>query len=120
MGLEHSWRLDALCAQVGGDFWFAEKGPNSTADVNIAKAVCRLCEVRADCLDYALRSGQPHGIWGGLAPGERDRLRRRRGIRVQRWEPSWHGTVAGAKRHWREGTKVCPECSAAVRRARQK
>ena len=115
-----TWREGALCAQVGGDFWFADKGPGAVQDINIAKAVCRMCDVQADCLEFALRTGQPHGIWGGLPPRERRKLAQLRGIQADRWRDTWHGTVAGAKRHWREGTKVCQECSAAVRRARHK
>jgi len=31
-----------------------------------AKAVCAVCPIRAECLDYALRHPARHGIWGGL------------------------------------------------------
>jgi WhiB family transcriptional regulator, redox-sensing transcriptional regulator len=30
-----------------------------------AKAICATCSVRKDCLEYALRIREPHGIWGG-------------------------------------------------------
>lgn len=36
-----------------------------------AKAVCRRCPVRWECLTYALETRQRHGIWGGLTPEER-------------------------------------------------
>jgi WhiB family redox-sensing transcriptional regulator len=36
-----------------------------------AKDVCSSCSVRRDCLDYALRIREPHGIWGGLNETER-------------------------------------------------
>lgn len=36
-----------------------------------AKAVCRACEVAADCLVFALHHGEQHGIWGGLTESER-------------------------------------------------
>lgn len=39
-----------------------------------AKAICASCRVRADCLDYALRIREPHGIWGGLNEVERKSL----------------------------------------------
>jgi WhiB family redox-sensing transcriptional regulator len=42
--------------------------------VNSAKAVCVRCEVRADCLSYALQTMQ-HGIWGGTTPDERAAMR---------------------------------------------
>jgi WhiB family redox-sensing transcriptional regulator len=36
-----------------------------------AKAICRSCPVRRDCLEYALRIHEQHGIWGGLNEAER-------------------------------------------------
>lgn len=36
-----------------------------------AKSICARCPVRRPCLDYALRAGEPHGIWGGLNEAER-------------------------------------------------
>ena len=39
-----------------------------------AKAICATCSVRRDCLDYALRIREPHGIWGGLSEVERRSL----------------------------------------------
>lgn len=65
-----SWYDDALCAQVGDDLWFPEKG-GDTAD---AKAICRSCTVRAECLDYALATNQRFGIYGGVSERGRRRL----------------------------------------------
>ena len=39
-----------------------------------AKAVCAGCPVRRECLDHALTSGEPYGVWGGLSEGERETL----------------------------------------------
>ncbi len=39
-----------------------------------AKAICDDCTVRSDCLDYALRIREQHGIWGGLNEVERKTL----------------------------------------------
>ena len=36
-----------------------------------AKALCAACPVRAECLEFALETGQVHGIWGGLTAQER-------------------------------------------------
>jgi WhiB family redox-sensing transcriptional regulator len=36
-----------------------------------AKAICGGCAVRTDCLEYALRIREPHGVWGGLNEQER-------------------------------------------------
>jgi WhiB family redox-sensing transcriptional regulator len=47
-----------------------------------AKAICAECTVRIDCLDHALRTREPHGIWGGLNELERRDLLARREQRV--------------------------------------
>jgi hypothetical protein len=36
-----------------------------------AKAICRDCAVRRECLDYAMSIRELHGIWGGLTEAER-------------------------------------------------
>ena len=53
-------------------------GRNGVSGEAKAKAVCTLCPVRVQCLDYALRNSIRHGIWGGLNEEERARERRRR------------------------------------------
>jgi WhiB family transcriptional regulator, redox-sensing transcriptional regulator len=71
---EMTWADQALCAEVGGDEWFPEKG-DSTRN---AKAVCRRCEVRQACLTYALEHDERFGIYGGLTERERRDLKRAR------------------------------------------
>jgi WhiB family redox-sensing transcriptional regulator len=66
------WQDLALCAETDPEAFFPEKG-GSTRE---AKRVCRNCEVRAECLDYALRHEIRHGIWGGMSERERRRLKR--------------------------------------------
>jgi len=39
-----------------------------------AKSVCGACVVRAECLDYAIRSREPYGVWGGLSEDERESI----------------------------------------------
>ena len=39
-----------------------------------AKAICKGCSVKSDCLDYAMSINEPHGIWGGMNEIERRRL----------------------------------------------
>ena len=36
-----------------------------------AKSICAQCGVRRNCLDYAVRIREQHGIWGGLNELER-------------------------------------------------
>jgi WhiB family transcriptional regulator, redox-sensing transcriptional regulator len=71
---ELEWRERALCAQTDPEAFFPEKGGSTKA----AKAVCHSCEVRQECLEYALTNDERYGIWGGLSEVERRRLRRAR------------------------------------------
>jgi len=67
------WQERALCAQTDPEAFFPEKG-GSTRE---AKRVCVSCEVRAECLEYALANDERFGIWGGLSERERRKLKRR-------------------------------------------
>ncbi|MFL4476430.1 WhiB family transcriptional regulator [Paeniglutamicibacter sp. MACA_103] len=70
---ELGWQSEALCAQTDPEAFFPEKG-GSTRD---AKRVCGACNVRSECLEYALTNDERFGIWGGLSERERRRLRKR-------------------------------------------
>jgi hypothetical protein len=66
------WRDLALCAEVDPDLFFPDKGESSRP----AKRVCAGCEVRPECLQYALDHGERFGVWGGLSERERRELAR--------------------------------------------
>jgi WhiB family redox-sensing transcriptional regulator len=68
-----AWQTDSLCAQTDPEAFFPEKG-GSTRD---AKKICSSCEVRNQCLEYALLNDERFGIWGGLSERERRKLRKR-------------------------------------------
>ncbi len=70
---DQGWQERALCAETDPEAFFPEKG-GSTRE---AKKICTGCEVRAECLEYALANDERFGIWGGLSERERRRLRRR-------------------------------------------
>jgi WhiB family redox-sensing transcriptional regulator len=70
---EQEWQERALCAQTDPEAFFPEKG-GSTRE---AKQICNSCEVRTECLEYALGHDERFGIWGGLSERERRRLKRR-------------------------------------------
>ena len=70
---EQSWQERSLCAQTDPEAFFPEKG-GSTRE---AKKICVGCEVRAECLEYALQNDERFGIWGGLSERERRRVKRR-------------------------------------------
>lgn len=74
------WQERANCLGVDPDLFFPERG----ASTREAKAVCRGCEVRVECLEYALAHSEKFGIWGGLSERERRRVRRQRALERRR------------------------------------
>lgn len=68
------WEL-AACRSVDPELFFpvTEVGA-ATSQVALAKAVCACCQVRQQCLDYALTGRPVHGIWGGTSEAERQLL----------------------------------------------
>ena len=68
-----SWQERSLCAQTDPEAVVPEKG-GSTRE---AKKVCVGCDVRSECLEYALANDERFGIWGGLSERERRKLKKR-------------------------------------------
>lgn len=71
--IEADWPDKAACKGADADLFFPERG----ASTRKAKAICAACEVKGECLDYAIEMGEKFGIWGGL--NERDRRKVRKG-----------------------------------------
>ena len=69
---EIGWQDRALCAQTDPEAFFPEKG-GSTRE---AKRVCLTCEVRTECLEYALSNDERFGIWGWLSERERRKVKK--------------------------------------------
>ncbi|MFJ3497829.1 WhiB family transcriptional regulator [Streptomyces sp. NPDC086091] len=72
------WRHQAACREEDPELFF----PIGTTGIALvqaeeARAVCRRCPVRQPCLNWALASGQPDGVWGGMSESERRNLKRR-------------------------------------------
>lgn len=117
---DQDWRDRALCAQVSIAEFHADKGEGGMEAINFAKKICGLCDVKSECLQFAIQIGDSFGIWGGLPPRERSKLGKRLGIRRSAPVEDWHGSEAGARRHYRAGTKVCPDCRRAETRAKDR
>jgi len=66
------WMEQALCAQTDPETFFPEKGQENRT----AKKMCASCDVRGECLEFALATDQQHGVWGGLSVSERRKLSR--------------------------------------------
>ena len=81
------WQFLGACHGADGSLFFApnyfEKRHEKDAREAKAKTYCVRCTVREECLEYALRIRETHGIWGGLNEMERRAELRRRAARVE-------------------------------------
>jgi WhiB family transcriptional regulator, redox-sensing transcriptional regulator len=82
MGLmwqQDDWRSRGACLAADPDLFFpiSSRG-SSSAQANRAKAICTGCQVRAECIDFAIARRDVLGIWGGTTDDERKKLRRNR------------------------------------------
>jgi WhiB family redox-sensing transcriptional regulator len=66
--MTESWRESARCREIGPEFFFAEHKGESMSE---AKSVCSRCEVRDECLEFAISKSMAFGVWGGLSPKQR-------------------------------------------------
>jgi WhiB family redox-sensing transcriptional regulator len=67
----HAWRVLAACRGLDPELFFIERGESTTT----AKAICRGCAVREECLEVAVVRPEKFGIWGGMSERERRKIR---------------------------------------------
>jgi WhiB family transcriptional regulator, redox-sensing transcriptional regulator len=77
-----SWEADARCNQYDPEIFFDPR----VRFERKAKTICGRCDVRADCLAYALRFRVEFGVWGGMNTKERRALLRASARRPDRSE----------------------------------
>lgn len=90
------WMVWAGCQGLDPDMFFAERG--DPASIEAARSVCNRCLVTEECLAYAVAANERHGIWGGLSPRERFRLRAEGRIPRRRPRVLAHERIAAACR----------------------
>lgn len=76
----YEWQDQGRCRtlSVAAFFDFEElRGRERTSRSETAKAICRGCAVRVQCLQHAL-AVEDFGVWGGTTAAERDVLRSER------------------------------------------
>ena len=75
MAIDDSWQLRALCRGNHSHLFFPpstfeRKDERERRELR-ARAICRVCPVMGECLEYAMRIREPYGIWGGYTENER-------------------------------------------------
>jgi WhiB family redox-sensing transcriptional regulator len=69
-----AWQERANCRGADPNLFF----PGQGASTREAKAMCAACEVKDDCLEFAITEGERFGLWGGLSERERRKIRGQR------------------------------------------
>lgn len=64
---ERPWVVFAACKDADPELFF----PSSKYEEREALALCRICPVQRECLDYAFDAKEVFGIWGGLSEKQR-------------------------------------------------
>lgn len=70
------WQDYANCRGSDHSLFFPDRG----ASTRVAKQICAACQVRVECLEYAVTRGEKFGIWGGLSERERRKIRKQRAL----------------------------------------
>lgn len=104
--MTQEWRLRAACRNHNPDWWHPHDRGNSRA-AQTALNICKTqCTVTAECLEYALRTVEVHGIWGGTTEKKRAAM-----IRNHRHPATGdHGTERSYQRHLRRAQTPCQRC----------
>jgi WhiB family transcriptional regulator, redox-sensing transcriptional regulator len=69
-----AWKDRAACHGLPDEYFFP---PPKVRVLDQTRRICGSCEVRKECLAYALHYSEDDGIWGGLSEAERRALKRR-------------------------------------------
>ena len=71
------------CREIGSDFFYPDsENEGDTSMYSFGKKICAGCEVRQQCLDWAVRH-EGYGLWGGMTPRERMQIRRKLNITLE-------------------------------------
>ncbi|MEE8601916.1 WhiB family transcriptional regulator [Euzebya tangerina] len=72
------WQTHGLCRTIDSSIFFPpaqfEHKPERETREKRAKAICGECPVKAECIDWALTTKEPHGVWGGYSESERKQI----------------------------------------------
>lgn len=74
MTVETDWRSSALCSQTDPELFWPDQGVSAEPAIKI----CMACDVRPECLEFALVEGIQDGVYGGMSSRARTKIRGKR------------------------------------------
>ncbi len=75
------WADHGACRDKPQEWWFPDPAAGATYTDPRALAVCADCPVLTECRAWGI-AHEAHGVWGGLSARQRERIRRRSGLRL--------------------------------------
>ena len=69
-------RID--CCETAPELFYPDKGEDRT-HIRLIRSICGKCPHQAECAEWGI-TREVHGMWGGLSPSERRRIRMQRRI----------------------------------------
>jgi len=77
--VRHDWTWQSMAACRGMDTAISyhpenERGPTRHRRDWEAKRICQRCRVVGPCLQWALETREPYGVWGGMSVEERQAM----------------------------------------------
>lgn len=80
--LRRPWDFeDPLCAEVGVEIFFNVDKDDSKilhvplGEYSMARKICEKCVHKIECAQWGIEN-ETHGVWGGLSPNERNKIRK--------------------------------------------
>lgn len=95
----------AACVGQDPSLWFPDSKDH--AGITAAARICAGCPARVDCNTYAVRAGEPHGIWGGHERGAGKRAPATHCRRNHEWTEE---NTAWRERPNGSGYRICRTC----------
>lgn len=70
----HESPIVVPCNNTDPELWFGDQAEGYDHSL-VAKKLCKACPARKACAEYAIVAKEQYGIWGGLSPKQRSRIR---------------------------------------------
>jgi WhiB family redox-sensing transcriptional regulator len=78
---ENNWFTKAACLGQDTELFYPIPGTKGAVkQAEEVKAFCRICDVKNECLEYAIKNEEVFGIWGGTTPKERSKIMAKRTV----------------------------------------
>lgn len=103
--MEHTFQTNKVtqCSIEGDpDWWFDyyQVGPQeryslaeSSQETKMAISICNRCDALEECRAWALKYSNLSGVWGGLVPADRTRIRNSKGIVAINFDNTWSSPI---------------------------